>query len=422
MAWSRARKSFTGAAAILAAGIIAIVVVHLASAPSTVRSQRLEDGSVLALDRVLVGSHVRIVHGNTMAKLLGNAIPSNGVHLGNVNLSRPTVEQFDSEGRSRLVAEFSLTGPNATNHPLVKPAFFRQFRFVVYGERGIEYAQELWSGQFRSYPDGYYGKIVTSRFPRDSSWLGFRVERRQTQQAGGPWEKIADFKTRNPAHAAIQPWVADSTPTTKSSGGLDFVLGQVAVRTIPYLSNDIWNHVVTAPLEVRSNGILLTNWSAPYVKMEDASGNWDFNLASHRSLDPRYVWKLDADFEPESNFPEENVATIRLPRGSSTFTTNVMNVPVTISWDGYWVDASIPADDTNRALRFVTAANDAGETSCDPSGSWNQSFFRKGSVMTSRDGVLTMDFKPTKVTVAIVPNIHVTFYTKPQLVGDPGKN
>jgi len=251
----------------------------------------------------------------------------------------------------------------------------------------------LWGGQFLSYPDGYYGYIVTSRFPRDSHWLGFRVERRESERQGGPWQKLADFKIKNPAHAAIQPWVAESTPTTKSSGGLDFVVGEVTVKTIPYLPRDIWNHVVTAPTEVRSNGVVLTNWSAAYVRVEDASGNWDL-LASHRSLDPKYVWKLEADFEPESDFSNENLATVRLP-GPSTIITNVMNVPVTISWDGYWLDASIPTNQPSLALRFVNAAEDGGQNAWNPSGSWGQYHFRKGSFMTLKGYRVTSVFNPT---------------------------
>ena len=95
-------------------------------------------------------------------------------------------------------------------------------------------------------------------------------------------------------------------------------------------------------MEVRSNGILLNNWSATfgYVRAEDASGNWEY-LGTHRGLDPGLVWKLEADFEPRTNFANENLATVALPAGPSTITTNIMNVPVTISWDGYWIDATI---------------------------------------------------------------------------------
>jgi hypothetical protein len=195
------------------------------------------------------------------------------------------------------------------------------------------------------------------------------------------------------------------------------------VQTVPYLTNDIWNHVVTTPLEVRSNGRVLTNWAAAYgyVHAQDASGNWDW-LAPHRSLDPRYVWKLEADFEPQSNFANENLATVLLPKSLSSITTNIMNVPVTVSWDGYWIDASMPTNRPDLGLKFVTAANDEGDTVADASGSWNQFRFRKGSFMVRKGNVLTMRFTPTKVTMAVVPNVHATFYTQPKFVGESEQN
>jgi hypothetical protein len=171
--------------------------------------------------------------------------------------------------------------------------------------------------------------------------------------------------------------VADSAPITRSTGGLDFVLGQTTVKVIPYMPRDIWNHVVTTPLQVLSNGVLLTNWSAAYgyVQAEDASGNWDF-FARHRSLDPRYVWKLDADFEPESDFSATNLLTLGLPSPGNTIATNLMNVPVTILWDGQWLDANALTDRRDLALRYVCVTDDQGHKALQSSGSWNQHRFR----------------------------------------------
>ncbi len=423
MAWTKAKTALVAAVIVLGAGTAVLVLKNVASSSNASRRQVLEDGSVLTLDRVVVDSRARFIHGTSLSKLLGNLIPSNGVHLLKINLNRPSQENFDSWGKSWLVVQLRLTGPNATNHPLVKPAFFREFRFVIYGEHGIEFVEELWRGKFLSYPDGFYGYIIARSFPRDSSWLGLRVERRQNQDEGGPWRKVADLRIQNPAHPpAIQPWVAEPAPVIKSVGGMDFVLGKVTVQTIPYMPHDIWNHIVTAPIEVRSNGVVLTNWSAPYgnLEVEDASGNWD-TLASHRSLDPRYVWKLEADFEPIANFSSEQLATIRLPARGSSVTTNVMNVPVTVTWDGYYVDASMPTNRPDLVLRFVAVSDDAGQSVSEadhPSGSWDRYRFRKGSFMARKGNVLTTDFKPTTLTFVLVPSVHATFYTQPQLIDE----
>jgi hypothetical protein len=233
---------------------------------------------------------------------------------------------------------------------------------------------------------------------------------------------VALFKLENPSKPVTQAWSAGAAPITRTIGGLDFILNQITVVTQAYSPHDIWNHVVTTPFEVRSNGLLLTNWNVPYVSVEDASGNWDYNLASHRGLDHRYVWKLEADFEPGSDLPEGNVVSVPLPK-RATITTNVMNLPVTISWDGYWMDVQMPTNRPDLALRFVCVMDAEGERTSDASGSWNQHYFRKGSFMWHKGGVLSMgNLRPATVTFAIVPNVHATFYAQPRLVVDEKKN
>ncbi|PYJ02879.1 MAG: hypothetical protein DME25_14700 [Verrucomicrobia bacterium] len=66
----------------------------------------------------------------------------------------------------------------------------------------------------------------------------------------------------------------------------------------------------------------------------------------------------------------------------------------------------------------MMAQDDVGHSAEHSSGSWGKYFFRKGSFMTRADGRLTMDFKPTTITIAVVPTVHATFYTQPQLVNE----
>src|SRR5436305_3564217 len=163
MARTKANTAVVATVGILATGTTAVVIDEVVSVAEESRRQLLEDGSVLLLNRVLVDSRVKIAHGTRLVKLLGNLVPAKGVHLLTLNLDRQSVLNFDFIGKSLLVAEFRLTGPNAASHPLAKPAFYRQFRFVLHGERGIEFVEEL-RGDFQPYPDGYYGYITTSSF------------------------------------------------------------------------------------------------------------------------------------------------------------------------------------------------------------------------------------------------------------------
>ena len=143
MPWTKAKTTCAIIVLVLLTVTIAIVLSHASFPWGASQLQYLDDGSLLVLNHAEVDSQIKIAHGTKVAKLLGNLVPSNGVHLLNFNLDRRTLESFDSGGKSWLVAEFRLTGTNAAKHPLVKPAFFRQFRFVIHGDSGTEFAEEI---------------------------------------------------------------------------------------------------------------------------------------------------------------------------------------------------------------------------------------------------------------------------------------
>jgi hypothetical protein len=168
------------------------------------------------------------------------------------------------------------------------------------------------------------------------------------------------------------------------------------------------------------DGVVLTNWSSPFTGVEDASGNWNWNFQSHRSLDPRYVWKLEMNFEPESDFGETNLAVVNLPaKGPFTKNVDIMGVPVTVSLKNGWIDASMPTNRTDLALKFVCVADADGKQGWDSSGSWNQHYFHKGYFMERLpNGHVSQDFTPASLTLAVVPNVHTTFYVQPKLVSD----
>jgi RNA polymerase sigma factor (sigma-70 family) len=379
MAWTKAKTTVvTGVVVLFTAGTATVVVEKVAHANSL--RQRLADGSVLSLDKVSFGD--------------------------------------------RLAVQFGITGKHAADNPLVKPPFFRQFRCVIRGETGIEFVEEfspapgikkLSGGKINAKPQTSIS-VQTSIFPRDSKWLWFRVEKSETNNPFGPWQSVAEFKVPNPARAANNPWVASATPITNSVGGMEFVLDEVTVETRPYTPRDIWNHVVTVPTRVFDHDVLLTNWGPVFVHAEDASGNYSPVLPKHRSLDPGYVWKMEMDFEPQSDFAPKSTAAVNLPRPRSKITTEVMGQPVTISWDGTWIDADMPTNRPDLALKFVGAEDAQGNEMLKPVGSWDQYRFREGDFIVRREGILTtVDVRPTKVTFAVVPNVHTTFFTQARL-------
>ncbi len=397
------------------------------SPPLSPMSQRqvLSDGSVLALSRVQVGSHIRTAHGTLLEKFFRNVGPPD---------------------KCWLDAQFSLTGPHASRNALVRgigpvrPGSSR-FRLAIRGEGGVEFVQYEWGG-FQAYPEGYRADVVTGCFSRTSPWLEFCFERRDTQ--GGTWRVVADLKVKNPARPVIRPWAAQSAPIIKAARGMSFVLGQITVET-----NDILNQIVTVPLTVRSNGGPWANRTAVHVRGEDASGNWldpleerlpgpmgvivqgqnvidnwGGVLVSRKNLDPAYVWKLDADFEPESGFPPGAMLSITLPKNVSTISTNLMHVPVSVSWNKVWLHASMATNDPNLALQFIDAEGELRWYSAAAGRSQYGFRLYYGDTMREfRNGVPVInDFEPTNLTFAVVPHVPVTFYARPRQVNRRTQN
>jgi RNA polymerase sigma factor (sigma-70 family) len=390
MAWAKAKTALVVGATILAAGTATIAVEKSIERMKSVLAQQLADGSTLILSRVSFGDSHKF----------GSGGPN---------------KAWSTPGNEALVLEFRLMSKTGPEHSLARPAFYRQFRCVLRGEQGIEYVQEFLPDKFIQDSGRYYGYVQTDTLPRDSSWLWLRVEKREEEKRYDSWQKVAEFRFRNPASAANLPWTAGTGPFTNSVAGKNFVLGGVNVQTVSSFTNDIWNHIVSLPTEVWDNDVLLTNWSPVYIKAADASGNRSYLHGRHRSLDPRYVWMLEMDFEPVSDFPVESLASIALPRRGSTFTTNVLGVPVTISWNGRWIDASIPKSRSDVALKFIGATEASGERLYPGGGSWNQFMIRQGDFTGRQGDFMTSAREPATVTIAIVANVHTTFYIQPRL-------
>ncbi len=385
------------------------------------RRQRLADGTYLILRQVKSGNPAKFVHGGPWEKVLGNVIPAKGLKLPGFKLERPTRLAFGEAGKGQMVAEFKILGTNAANHRLATPAFYRQYRCIVHGESGIEYVEEFWPDSFKQYSDGVFGYIVTGRFQRDSQWLWFRVEEQEREDSH--WQTVAEFRIRNLSWPAHQPWMAAPFPVTKTVEGLDFTIGEVTLEMCPREAKNFWNQTVLLPIRVSKNGVTLTNWIANCVRAEDASGNSGYRQSTptvtngwliHRSkhgLDPRYVWKLDIDMEPASDFPAESLHTISLPAApSGGLVTNLAGVPATISWDtGSWLSVRISTNRTDLALRFVEARNLQGTNRTEWSGSWSQHGFWRSIGLSAANGDM-------QVTVALVKNVHLQVYVQPRLI------
>jgi RNA polymerase sigma factor (sigma-70 family) len=393
MAWAKAKTAIAlGVCALMVAGGSGVLIHMAAVRANSVLRQRLDDGSVLTLTRISFGDHHPFGRGGSK-------------------------KSWSWPGQEQLFLEFRLDR-NRGDSPLVTHPFFRQYRFRLRGGQGIEFVEQF-EPEFQGFTkvgNAYYGNMETEIFPRDSRWLWMRLEQRDDPKHYDNWRPVAEFKFPNPGTNAKQPWTATPTPATNRVNDLDLVLKQVQLKVVPSLKNDIWNHIVTVPTEVWKAGIQMTNWGMAYCAWTDASGNSSGVMQSHRSLDPRFVWKLDMDFQPLTNFPPGSMITLDLPSPEQPVTTNVIGVPVTVSFNNPWIDAAMASHNPHWSLKFIRVADAVGVPGNSGAGSWGPFNFREGYFRFGNEDALTSGDKPATVTFAVVPNVHTAFYTQPLVV------
>ena len=408
-------------AAVLSVCCVLLAITWLSNGT---QSHRLDDGSILVLNRVEYASTNEFSHGKQWEKLLGDLIPTNGIQIAKVKVERPTKERFSMTGQPWLIAEFKVIPRSRYDTPLLaRPNFYRQFRCVVSGEVGMEFVEEFWPNGFKNYRDGHFGYILSSRFPRDSKRLNFRIE--QQKEQGGSWRTIANFRIKNPSHPANLPWKAEPAPITKVANGMEFVLGPVTMELRPFSDKDIWNHRFDIPFQVRANGVTLTNWSTAHIEADDSSGNWGINsmprgftngwslVSGWRGLDPRFVWRLQVDFAPAWQFGPESLFQFSVPVSLATpILTNAGDIPLKISWvNQHMLSVQMLTNREDLRLLFVAANDGAGRDMDDFSGSWGQAGFWHSLKFDGTNQAF-------EATVAIVPDVKVTFYVQPKLILD----
>src|SRR5712671_3168867 len=113
MRWKSFRTKLLVASLVLATAIVAVLVLIITDNFSSVQKKVLPDGSTLILRNVSFTGTPAFLHGNHLERVLGNAIPSNGIAWSKFKLARPSSQTFSPPaGKSWLVAEFQLAGTN----------------------------------------------------------------------------------------------------------------------------------------------------------------------------------------------------------------------------------------------------------------------------------------------------------------------
>jgi hypothetical protein len=406
-----------------------------------IRSQRLSDGSVLILSQVAYGTTNLVLHGNAIERLLGDLIPSTGIHVLGHSLHRPQRRSYSYEGKPILVLEFQMDTANPSRNLFGSGANQPEYLCCVSDGTGQEFTQS-------GFGLGNLRPVLITAFPRDSKWLNVSIKR--LTHSSDPI-KMAAFRIRNPAPLLKQPWPAQVSPICIASNGMDFALAEATVEErTPTIGNE-YSHRTYLPLRVRENGVVLTNWSPVSVQAQDASGNhshlspmwlvlqtyirtnwhypgvlpdppqeWSVHW-SWEALDTRFVWRLETDFAPLPAAPIEDKLEFVVPNPSSPFTTNIAGVPVQIrSWQilsgQVMQELNLEAQISNNRTDLRIAILDLRDGNGDRVGFGLYPGQTQTRLITMPQSPGTPLPWPLHATIAVVPNIHVTFFVQPRLV------
>jgi hypothetical protein len=145
-----------------------------------------------------------------------------------------------------------------------------------------------------------------------------------------------------------------------------------------------------------------------------------------RILDTRYVWKLNVDFAPKSNFSPDSLHSFSVPMGlAGTITTNISGAEFQITFPNPNMLLSVALLNAGAEQRLVlVGANDE-------KGKPLQIAAIDGlkNLRTSRTNLLCLlyplglrapstlpNLSTANVTVAVVPNAHATYFVQPRVL------
>jgi hypothetical protein len=401
--------------------------------------QRLPDGTLLELTDLKFGPTNTFKHGAWLERILGGLIPSNGIHVAGVDLQRRSKVGFGYTNSPFLTAQFRLSGRlvDYERSEFMSPKFHRQFRLTIIGDDEFPVVPHLLPA--KEHRDGIFVYVHAWAFPRSARVLRFRIE--QHDQALAPWRTVAEFIRRNPARATERNWTAEAYPVERTSGGLSVVLGEVTVE-LRHTNRweSFWQHTVTTPIRITENGVLLTNWGAHQLMVEDSSGNelgvggpkrvqdgW-IVYEGFRSADPSKVWRLRAGFALDSDYPATNLHTLTVPVPlARPFTTNVAGYPLEIGFvNTDMLSVQLLTNAPDLRLAFVAARDENGKDIDFQAGSYSQfKFWRAMSLPFLRSSGPPPASGTITATIAISRNVPLEFTVKPRLIGgraDPPTN
>lgn len=283
---------------------------------------RLPNGSELCLLAVTQGSNNVFFPGGIWDRLIHRFVPTKGLQIGSFKIDpvSPVIDQWRyADGRpaylNRVVLWLGHRGPtNTPAPPVAQERWFANARATLAAESGEEWEMRPGTAIVRATSVGEFRAISTwdfTSFPRRGKKLRFRI---YTRNEVGGWDRLADFKLRNPAPGRYPRWTPTALPATQAKGDLEVSLRNLIVGdTAGGNLHGGGSPFTQAIFAVTQNGQATEAWLPDRIDASDATGNepWfskvDYGTtnglvyynAQGTSLSSDEVWRLRVRFAKE---------------------------------------------------------------------------------------------------------------------------
>ena len=293
--------------------LLAAALLWQMIASTAARTVSIPDGREITIQQLSFGTNHEFVIGNIWYRMLASVTPRSW--KGKLPVRFHT--QKTTKPILMVCGEWILPG---TNQPapmlLVKEAGSQQ-TYKTFGN---------WiAGQ------GKNRLVMTwpiDNFPRRAKSVEFDICEWRTSR----WDAVAHFKLPNPARPHIDRWQREPFPATRAANGMEFTIANFSEAkfvTTPWLPVFARNEVGTGfagIFMVNKEGRPQSNWKVDRMTVRDPTGN---EVASRRLTPSVRVadylmfglegpvwssesnWKLTADFVRGSDFPTNELCTIK---------------------------------------------------------------------------------------------------------------
>ena len=360
----------------------------------------LPDGTTFEIAYLDVAPTNVVVRGTFLGQVAERWIPAGGWKFGKYQVRRPQRLTFQNQGRSDLlVVAIKLRPGSPREKNLLLPSRDLSLRFQIIGDDGFGYVEGY--AEFRTFPDGVFAHVVTSRFPRDSAMLRFRLEERHPEEPTG-WGEIATLTAPNPKPTTAEAWPVDYGRRINLADGIVMELGEPTISTNVPDPRQPWASRALLPVRFSVGGKLAINWRLHSGSIHDALGNhlatdfssyWSNGWVWHpieRPLNPHVPWRFDAHVARFGDFPETNLFTF-VVNSARSLSTNCNGVATTVSFPGNdVVMVDLPERSSEHRLSLVWARMINGEELDFTSSAYNQHHFR-ASLPATRGGMIILD-------------------------------